>query len=67
MTSNPQSRRSYPIEVNGDPTLTPWLLRQIDDRIRQHEIRVAIISTSIGIPLLLINIWAIMDLYSRCR
>jgi len=52
MTSNPQSRRPDPIEVSGDPTITPWLLRQMDDKIRQHEIRIAIYSALIGIPLL---------------
>ena len=52
MTSNPQSRRPDPIETSSDPTITPWLLRQMDDKIRQHEIRIALYSSLIGTPLL---------------
>lgn len=60
MTSNPQSRRPDPQDQftlnlsspNTSTTDHSILLQKIDQRIRLHEIRVAIISASIGIPLL---------------
>ena len=52
--TNPQSRRpTPPVEVTSDPTITPWLLRQIDDKIQQHEIRIAIYSSLVGTPILI--------------
>lgn len=52
MTSNPQSRRPNLVEVSSDPTITPYLLRQIDDKIRQHEIRMALYGTLLAAPIL---------------
>lgn len=64
MTTNPQSRRPDPQSNtsftlytdqphNLNPQSVDYIIKNIDKRIRQHEIRVAIISSSIGLPILL--------------
>jgi hypothetical protein len=67
MTSNPMSRRPEP---SPDPLpLTSYfnqqILAEIDRRIALHERRVALISTLIGTPLLLINLLLFIDLYRK--
>ena len=54
MTTNPQSRRpSPPLDLPPNPTLSPQIISYVNQRIRQHEIHVAIISTLLGTPILL--------------
>ena len=70
MTSNPQSRRPDPL-----PQSTPYLpltsfhnqqiIAEIDRRIAAHEHRVALISSLIGFPLLLLNLLLFIDLYRK--
>jgi len=69
MTSNPQSRRTDP-----SPSLSPLsisslrdlqIISEINARIASHELRVSLISTLIGIPLLLINLLLFVDLYRK--
>ena len=50
--TNPQSRRNQTVEVTSDPSISSWYLTQIEKHIRQHEIRIAISSSLVGIPLL---------------
>jgi len=50
--TNPQSRRDETKEVSSDPSITSWYLNQIDKRIQQHEIRIAIYSSLLGTPIL---------------
>lgn len=52
MTSNPQGRRPNPVELPPNPTLSPSITSFINQRIRQHELHVALISSLIGIPIL---------------
>jgi len=54
MTSNPQSRRTEP-SYPSSPWPTPshsWIIQQIDTRIRHHELRIAISSALVGLPIL---------------
>jgi|GEM_PF-3515260 len=54
MTSNPQSRRLDP-DLNPIQEPSPsysWVINQINTQIRHHEIRIAISSALLGLPIL---------------